>query len=169
METVKVIRTMGGEHSRVSATVELKIEEDKVRIEGGEVRYMGTRRALTTQTGKGSNNSRDGQEARHSSLDVTQHGNSKQKQFTNGDGRKHKANTGQRLGGTLGQHMAQGSGTRGAGGPMRRRQAAGISNARNKAVEIITLVDTDDEEERNELEATLIKMLERRNWRKRSL
>ena len=62
LETVKVIRTMGSEHSKINATVELKIEEDKVRIEGGEVRYMGTRRALTTQTGKGSNNSRDGQE-----------------------------------------------------------------------------------------------------------
>ena len=49
---------------------------------------------------------------------------------------------------------------------MRRRQAAGISNARNKAVEIITLTDTDDEEEMNELEARLLKMVERRNWRK---
>ena len=45
---------------------------------------------------------------------------------------------------------------------MRWRQAAGISNARNKAVEIITLVDTDDEEEMNELEARLLKMVERR-------
>ena len=80
----------------------------------------------------------------------------------------HKANTGQRLDGTLGSHMAQGSGTQGAGGPMRRRQAAGILNARNKAVEIITLVDTDDEEEKNELEEIIVKMLERRNWRKRS-
>ena len=154
--------------------MELKIEEDKVRIEGGEVRYMGTRKALTNQTGKdqntrnvrGSNNSRDGKDARHSSLDVTQHGNSPQQSFTNGYGRMHKANTGQRLDGTLGSHMAQGSGTQGAGGPMRRRQAAGISNARNKAVEIITLTDTEDEEEMNELEARLLKMVEKRNGRK---
>ena len=81
----------------------------------------------------------------------------------------HKANTGQRLDGTLGSlHMAQGSGTQGAGGPMRRRQAAGISNARNKAVEIITLMDTDDEEEMNELEVRLLKIVEKRNGRKRS-
>ena len=64
--------------------------------------------------------------------------------------------------------MAQGSGTQGAGGPMRRRQAAGISNMRNKAVEIITLTDTEDEEEMNELEARLLKMVEKRNGRKRS-
>ena len=164
---------MLSEHSKINATVELKIEEDKVRIEGGEVRYMGTRRAMTTQTGKdqnswnvrGSNNSRDGKNARHSSLDVTQRGNSPQHAFTNGYGRMHKANTGQRLDGTLGSHMAQGSGT---GGPMRRRQVAGTSNARNKAVEIITLIDTDDEEENKELEEIIVKMLERRNWRKRS-
>ena len=42
---------------------------------------------------------------------------------------------------------------------MRRRQAAGISNARNKAVEIITLMDTDDEEENKELEEIIFKML----------
>merc|ERR1712030_308572 len=60
LETVKVIRAMGSEHSKVNATVELKIEEDKVRIEGGEVRYMGTRRQLITESGNGSNNSRDG-------------------------------------------------------------------------------------------------------------
>ena len=51
---------------------------------------------------------------------------------------------------------------------MRRRQAAGVLNARNKAVEIITLMDTDDEEENKELEEIIVKMLERRNWRKRS-
>ena len=51
---------------------------------------------------------------------------------------------------------------------MRRRQVAGTSNVRNKAVEIITLMDTDDEEENKELEGIIVKMLERRNWRKRS-
>ena len=105
---------MGSEHSKVNATVELKIEEDKVRIEGGEVRYMGTRRALTTQTGKGSNNSRDGKEVRHSPIDASQTGNSKQKSFTTGGGRMQKQ--GQRLDGALGSKMAQGSRT---GGPMR--------------------------------------------------
>ena len=64
--------------------------------------------------------------------------------------------------------MAQGSGTQGAGGSMRRRQAAGISNVRSKAVEIITLTDTEDEEEMDELEARLLRMVERRNGRKRS-
>ena len=72
---------------------------------------------------------------------------------------------GQRLDGALGSQMAQGSGT---GGPMRRRQVAGTSKVRNKAVEIITLMDTDDEEENRELEEILVKMFERRNWRKRS-
>ena len=51
---------------------------------------------------------------------------------------------------------------------MRRRQAAGISNVRNKGVEIITLTDTEDEDEMNELEARLLKMVEKRNGRKRS-
>ena len=57
----------------------------------------------------------------------------------------HKANTGQgRQGGSLGLlHMAQGSGTQGAGEPMRWKQAAGISGVRNKAVEIIDLIDSE--------------------------
>ena len=172
---------MGGEQSKIlNATVELKIEtgEDKVGIEAGEVRYMGTRKALTNQTGKdqntrnmrGSNNSRDGKDARHSSLDVTQHGNSPQQSFTNGYGRMHKANTGQRLDGKLGSlHMAQGSGTQGAGVPMRRRKAAGISGVRNRAVEIVTLTDSDSEDETlDELEAELLRMVEKKFGRKRS-
>ena len=142
------------------------------------MRYMGTRKALTNQgTGKdqitrnvrSSNNPRDGKDARHGSLNVTRYGSSPQQLFTQGYGRMHKANTGQRLGGQLGSlHMAQGSETQGAGRPMRRRQSAGISNVKNKAVEIITLMDTDDEEENKELEEIIVKMLERRNWRKRS-
>ena len=56
LEAAKVIRIMGGDQSKpLNATIELKIEagEDKVRIEAGEVRYMGTRKALTNQgTGK---------------------------------------------------------------------------------------------------------------------
>ena len=133
LETAKVIRIMGGEQSKIlNATVELKIEagEDKARIEAGEVRYMGTRKALTYQgTGKdqitrnvrGSNNTRDGKDARYGSLNVTRYGSSSQQLFTQGYGRMHKANTGQgRPGGSLGSlHMAQRSGTQGAGGPMR--------------------------------------------------
>ena len=84
----------------------------------------------------------------------------------------HKANTGQgRSGGSLGLgslHMAQGSGTQGSGGPMRRRQVAGTSGARNKAVEIITLTDSEDEDELDELEARLMRMVARRNGRKSS-
>ena len=111
-----------------------------MQIEAGEVRYMGTRKALTNQgTGKdqvtrnvrSSNNPRDGKDARYGSLNVTRYGSSSQQLFTQGYGRMHKANTGQRQGGSLGSlHMAQGSGTQGAGGPMRRRQAAGISDVR---------------------------------------
>ena len=37
---------------------------------------------------------------------------------------------------------------------------------RNKAVEIITLIDTDDEEESRELEELLVKMFEKRNWKR---
>ena len=147
-------------HSKVDATMELKIEEDKVRIEGGEVRYMGTRRQLTTETGKGSNNSRDGKEVRHSPIDASQTGNSKQKSFTTGYGRMQKQ--GQKLG-ALGSQMAQGSRT---GGPMRHRQVAEALKVRNKAVEIITLIDTDDEEESRELEELLVKMFEKRNWKR---
>ena len=176
-----MVRIMGGDQSKpINATIELKIEagEDKVRIEAGEVRYMRTRKGLTNQgTGKdqitrnvrGSNNPRDGKDARYGSLKVTRYGNSSQQLFTQGYGRMHKANTGQRLGGQLGSlYMAQGSETQGAGRPMRRRQSAGISNVKNKAVEIITLTDTEDEEEMNELEARLLKMVEKRNGRKRS-
>ena len=156
-ESVKVIRAMGSEHSKVNATVELKIEEDKVTIEGGEV-YMGTRRKLITESGKGDNNSRHGKAVRNGQNDASQAGNSKQKSFTN-DGRMQKQ--GQKLG-ALESQMAQGSGT---GGRMRRRQVAEALKVRNKAVEIITLIDTDDEEESRELEEILVKMFEKRNWK----
>ena len=47
---------MGSDQSKpINATIELRIEagEDKVRIEAGEVRYNGARKALTNQgTGK---------------------------------------------------------------------------------------------------------------------
>ena len=100
---------MGGDQSKpINATIELKIEagEDKVRIEAGEVRYMGTRKALTNQgTGKdqntrnvrGPNNPRDGKDARYGSLNVTRYGNSSQQLFTQCYGRMHKANTGQSI------------------------------------------------------------------------
>ena len=96
-----------------------------------------------------SNKLGDGKDARSGPQNVTRHGSSSQQLVTQSYGRMHKANTGQgRQGGSLGSlHMAQGSGTQGAGGPMRRRQAAGISGVRNKAVEIITLTDSEDEDE----------------------
>ena len=74
---------MGGDHSKpINATIELKIEagEDKVRIEAEEVRYNGTRKALTNQgTGKNqvtsnvksSNQLWDGKDVRSGSLNVT--------------------------------------------------------------------------------------------------
>ena len=148
---------MGSEHSKVNATVELKIEEDKVTIEGGEV-YMGTRRKLITEPEKGKN-SRHGKAVRNGQNDASQAGNSKQKSFTN-DGRMQKQ--GQKLG-ALESQVAQGSGT---GGPRRRRQVAEALKVRNKAVEIITLIDTDDEEESRELEELLVKMFEKRNWKR---
>ena len=83
----------------------------------------------------------------------------------------HKANTGQgrKIGSPGSLHMAQGSGTLGAGGPMRRRQAAGISGVRNRAVEIVTLTDSDSEDETlDELEAELLRMVEKKYGRKRS-
>ena len=86
-------------------------------------------------------------------------------------GRMPKASTGQgRQVGSLGSlHMAQGNGTQGAGGPMRRRQAAGISGARNRAVEIVTLTDSDSEDEALDvLEAELLRIVEKRNGKKRS-
>ena len=120
---------------------------------------------------RSSNQPRDGKDVRSGSLNVTRYGNSSQQLYTQSYGRMHKANTGQgRQGGSLGSlHMAQGSGTQGAGGPMRRRQAAGISGVRNRAVEIITLTDSDSEdEELDVLEARLLRMVEKRNGRKRS-
>ena len=174
---------MGGDQSKpINAAIELKTEagEDKVRIEAGEVRYNGTRKALTNQgTGKNqvtrnvksSNQPWDGKDVRSGSLNVTRYDNSSQQLFTQSHGRMHKANTGQgRQGGSLGSlHMAQGSGTQGAGGPMRRRQAAGISGVRNRAVEIVTLTDSDSEDETlDELEAELLRMVEKKYGRKRS-
>ena len=85
-------------------------------------------------------------------------------------GRMPKASTVQgRQVGSLGSlHMAQ-NGTQGAGGPMRRRQAAGISGVRNRAVEIVTLTDSDSEDETlDELEAELLRMVEKKYGRKRS-
>ena len=80
----------------------------------------------------------------------------------------HKANTGQgRQGGSLGSlHMAQ-NGTQGAG-PMRWRQATGISGARNKAVEIVTLDSDSEDETLEEMQAELVRMVERKLGRKRS-
>ena len=69
---------------------------------------------------------------------------------------------GQKLG-ALESQVTQGSGT---GGPRRCRQVAEALKVRNKAVEIITLIDTDDEEESRELEELLVKMFERRNWKR---
>merc|ERR1712030_292340 len=119
---------------------------------------------------KSSNQPWDGKDVRSGSLNVTRYDNSSQQLFTQSHGRMHKANTGQgRQVGSLGSlHMAQWSGTQGAGGPMRRRQAAGISGVRNKAVEIITLTDSEDEDELDELEARLMRMVARRNGRKSS-
>ena len=84
LETAKVVRMGGVESKPINATIELRIEagEDKVRIEAGEVRYNGARKALTNQgTGKGqatremnvrsSNQSRDRRDARSGSLNVT--------------------------------------------------------------------------------------------------
>merc|ERR1711888_132210 len=102
---------------------------------------------------RSSNQPRDGKDARSGPANVTRYGSSSQQLFTQSYGRMHKANTGQgRQGGSLGSlHMAQGSGTQGAGGPIRRRQVAGISGVRNKAVEIITLTDSKDEVTRKNL------------------
>ena len=70
---------------------------------------------------RSSNQPRDGKDVRSGSLNVTRYGSSSQQLFTQGYGRMHKANTGQ--GGSLGSlHMAQGSGTQGAGRPMRRSE-----------------------------------------------
>ena len=109
---------MGGEQSKpINATIELRIEagEDKLRIEAGEVRHNGARRALNNQgTGKGqatremnvrrSNQSRDGKCAGSGSLNVTRYGQSY--------GRLHRANIGSgRSSGSLGlgsiQNMTQ--------------------------------------------------------------
>ena len=84
LEAAKVVR-MGGDQSKpINASIELCIEagEDKVRIEAGEVRYNGARKALTNQgTGKeqatrqmnvrSSDQPRDGKDARSGSLNVT--------------------------------------------------------------------------------------------------
>ena len=168
---------MGGEQSKpINATIELRIEagEDKLRIEAGEVRHNGARRALNNQgTGKGqatremnvrrSNQSRDGKCAGSGSLNVTRYGQSY--------GRLNRTNIGSgRSSGSLGlgsiQNMTQGIGTRGSGGPMRMRQS-GVSGTWSKpAIEVITVTDSEDEEELDELEARLMRMVARRNGRR---
>ena len=110
-----------------------------------------------------SNQARDGKCAGSGSLNVTRYGQSY--------GRLHRANTGSgRSSGSLGigslQNVPQGSGTQGSGGPMRMRQVAGVSGARKQAVEIITVTDSEDEEELDELEARLMRMVARRNGRR---
>ena len=161
-----------------------------MRIEAGDVRY--TRKALTNQgTGRNhvtrnvesSNQPRDGKDLRSNfgfrasnsqqriSGQDTRAGPSNVTRYVNQSqhyGRMPKASTGQgRQVGSLGSlHMAQ-NGTQGAG-PMRRRQAAGISGARNKAVEIVTLDSDSEDETLEELEAELLRMVERKLGRKRS-
>ena len=117
---------------------------------------------------RSSNNPRDGKDARYGSLNVTRYGSSSQQLFTQGYGRMHKANTGQgRQVGSLGSlHMAQ-NGTQGARA-MIRRQAAGISCARNKAVEIVTLDSDSEDETLEEMVAKLVRMVEKKLGRKRS-
>ena len=106
-----------------------------------------------------SNQARDGKCAGSGSLNVTRYGQSY--------GRLHRANTGQeRSTRSLGQgSMNKGSGTQGAGGPMRTRKVAGVSGAK-QAVEVITITDSEDEEELDELEARLMRMVARRNGRR---
>ena len=75
LEAVKAIKMGADQSTPISATIELKIEagEDNVRIEAGDVRYNGTRKALTNQgTGRNhvtrnvesSNQPRDGKDHR---------------------------------------------------------------------------------------------------------
>ena len=137
LETAKVVR-MGSEQSKpINATIELCIEagEDKLRIEAGEVRHNGARGALNNSgTGnKGqitnmrcSNGARrDGNCAGSGSMNVTRYGQSY--------GRLNRTQIGSdRPNGSLGLgsvHKTQGMEARGsgAGGPMRMRQSAGVS------------------------------------------
>ena len=78
-----------------------------------------------------------------------------------------KASTvqGRQVGSVGSLHTAQ-NGTQGAG-PTRRRQT-GISGVRNKAVEIVTLDSDSEDETLEEMEAELVRMVERRLGRKRS-
>ena len=46
------------------------------------------------------------------------------------------------------------------------RQVEGVSGARKQAIEIITVTDSEDEEELDELEARLMRMVARRNGRR---
>ena len=92
-----------------------------MRSEVGDVRYNGTRKALTNQgTGTSSNKPWEWKDMRSGSLNVTRYGSSSQQLVTQSYGRMHKANTGQgRQGGSLESlHMAQGNWTQGVGGPM---------------------------------------------------
>ena len=103
------------------------------------------------------NRIREGKYAGSGSLNVTGYGQSY--------GTLHRANIGSgRSSGSLGlgsiQNMTQGSGTRGSGGPMRMRQSEGVSGARSKqAVEVINVTDSEDDEELDEMEARLMRMV----------
>ena len=66
-------------------------------------------------------------------------------------------------------HTTQGMEARGsgAGGPMRMRQSAGVSETRSKPnVEVITITESEDEDVLDELEARLTRMVARRNRRR---
>ena len=153
-----------------------------MRIEAGEdkVRHNGARGALNSSgLGKKGQDTREignvrcsngtrrevkGKGAGSGSLNVTRYGQSY--------GRLNRTQIGSgRSSGSLGlgsiQNMTQGIGTRGSGGPMRMRQSAGVSGTRSKqAIEVITVTDSEDEEELDELEARLMRMVARRNGRR---
>ena len=107
-----------------------------------------------------------GKGAGSGSLNVTRYGQSY--------GRLNKTKMGSgRSSGSLGLgsiqsgNMTKGIGTGGSGGPMRMRQSSGVSGTRSKqAIEVITVTDSEDEEELDKLEERLMRMVARRNGRR---
>ena len=108
---------------------------------------------------------RDGNCAGSGSMNVTRYGQSY--------GRLNRTQIGSdRPNGSLGLgsvHKTQGMEARGsgAGGPMRMRQSAGVSGTQSKtAIKVITVTDSEDEEELDKLEERLMRMVARRNGRR---
>ena len=182
LETVKVIRMGGVESKPINATIQLCncSLEGKGRHKGSggalnssrlgrQGQDTGTRKMGHVRCSNGTRREGQGKGAGSDSLNVTRYCQSYGRlNRTQGMGSGRSSGS-LGLGSTSG-NMTQGSGPRGSSGPIRMRQTAGVTGSRGvhlkPVIEVITVSDSDDEEDLEKLEENLRRMAARRNGRR---